>query len=61
MFDAWGLEVNKGGNSIPYHVEDPFIRKEFEQAMVREGAISRMEPRLYEGPPTEESQDADAM
>ena len=46
MLDVWGLDVNKGGNSIPYHMEDPFIRKEFEEAMARQGAVSRLEPSL---------------
>jgi hypothetical protein len=32
-------------------LEDPFIRQEFEETMRREGAASRMEPVLYEGPP----------
>ena len=51
MRDVWAIDINKGGNAIPYHLEDPFIRREFEETMRREGAESRMEPLLYEGPP----------
>jgi hypothetical protein len=49
----WAIDVDKGGNAIPYHLEDPFIRKEFEERMSPEGAASRMEPKLYEGPPAD--------
>jgi hypothetical protein len=50
MRDIWAIDVDKGGNAIPYYMEDKFIRKEFEERMRREGAASRMEPRLYDGP-----------
>ena len=53
MRDIWANDVDKGGNAIPYHIEDPFIRREFEESMRREGAVSRMEPMLYGGPPPE--------
>jgi quercetin dioxygenase-like cupin family protein len=51
MRDIWAIDIDKGGNAIPYYLEDPFLRTEFEERMAREGAVSRMEPRLYEGPP----------
>jgi hypothetical protein len=50
MNDVWAIDVNKGGSAIPYHQEDPAIRRLFEETLAREGAISRMEPRLYERP-----------
>ena len=53
MRDIWSIDIDKGGNAIPYHVEDPFLRTEFEEQMAREGAASRMEARLYEGPPAD--------
>jgi quercetin dioxygenase-like cupin family protein len=49
MLDLWGLDEDKGGNSIP------------EAAMRREGAASRMEPSLYEGPPAPGAEPADVM
>ena len=61
MRDVWAIDVNKGGNAIPYHMEDPFIRKEFEETMAREGAVSRMEPKLYDGPPAAGEEPPDVM
>ena len=55
MKDVWAIDMNKGGNAIPYNQEDPAIRREFEEALAREGAVSHMESRLYERP------DADAV
>jgi len=51
--DIWAIDIDKGGNAIPYYLEDPFLRTEFEEQMAREGAVPRMEPRLYEGPPAD--------
>jgi hypothetical protein len=50
MKDVWAIDLNKGGNAIPYHREDPAIRRLFEERLASEGAVSRMEPRLYERP-----------
>jgi hypothetical protein len=61
MRDVWAIDVSKGGNAIPYHLEDPFIRTEFEQTMRREGAASRMEPVLYDGPPPQGMEVPDVM
>ena len=30
MADIWAIDLNKGGNAIPYHMEDPAIREEFD-------------------------------
>ncbi len=27
MADIWAIDINKGGNAIPYHLEDPAIRQ----------------------------------
>ena len=51
--DIWAIDIDKGGNAIPYYLEDPFLRTEFEERMAREGTVSRMESRLYEGPPAD--------
>jgi hypothetical protein len=38
------------GNAIPNHQEDPEIRSMFEESLMHEGAVSRMESRLYDRP-----------
>jgi hypothetical protein len=48
MKDVWAIDLDKGGNAIPYHQEDPAIRRLFEESLATEGAVSRMESRLYE-------------
>jgi quercetin dioxygenase-like cupin family protein len=50
--DVWAQDIDKGGAAIPYHLEDPAIRAEYEETLRREGAATRMDPRLYDGPPT---------
>ena len=51
--DYGAIDLNKGGSAIPYHQEDPAIRKEFDEALAREGVASRMNPEFYERPPAE--------
>jgi len=46
--DYTAMDITEGGTSIPYHLEDPFIRREYEDTLAREGVASRMEPALYE-------------
>jgi len=46
--DYTAMDITEGGTSIPYHLEDPFIRNEYEATLAREGVSSRMEPSLYE-------------
>ena len=48
--DLGAIDIRDGGNAIPYDEEDPYIRKEFEETLNREGAVLRMEPWLYERP-----------
>ena len=50
MTDKWAIDIKKGGVAIPYNEEDPFIRKEFEAYMAKEGVPVRMEQKLYETP-----------
>jgi quercetin dioxygenase-like cupin family protein len=54
MMDYWAIDIKKGGKAIPYHEEDPFLRREFEQELAKEGMTSRMEEKLYR-PPIEEA------
>ena len=46
--DYTAMDITEGGTSIPYHLEDPFIRKEYEETLAREGVASKMEPSLFE-------------
>ncbi len=47
MADVWAMDVDKGGKAIPYRLEDPFIRQEYEETLANEGVTSRMEEELY--------------
>jgi quercetin dioxygenase-like cupin family protein len=46
--DYTAMDITEGGTSIPYHLEDPFIRQEYERTLAAEGVASRMEPALYQ-------------
>jgi quercetin dioxygenase-like cupin family protein len=46
--DIWSIDVDKGGNAIPYRMEDAALRREYEAVLARDGLSSRMDPRLYE-------------
>ena len=50
MTDKWAIDIKKGGVAIPYHAEDPFLRKEFEEYMKSQGVPVRMEQKLYDPP-----------
>jgi quercetin dioxygenase-like cupin family protein len=54
LLDYGAIDLKKGGAAIPYHEEDPAIRREFEERLAREGLTSRMEPSRYE-PPVDEA------
>ena len=45
--DYGAIDIDKGGSAIPYHMEDPFIRKEFEDTLKGEGTISGMKDEFY--------------
>jgi hypothetical protein len=53
MADIWAIDLNKGGNAIPYHMEDPAIRREFDATLRQEGVASRMNPAFYKRPPAD--------
>jgi mannose-6-phosphate isomerase-like protein (cupin superfamily) len=46
--DYGAIDIKDGGTAIPYNEEDPFLRKEFEETLAKEGVKSRMEPSLYQ-------------
>lgn len=48
--DYTAMDLTEGGTAIPYWMEDPFLREEFEATIARNGGTSRMEPSRYEKP-----------
>jgi hypothetical protein len=48
MADIWAMDVDKGGKAIPYRLEDPFIREEYEARLKQEGIPSRMDAKFYD-------------
>ncbi|MCA1407615.1 cupin domain-containing protein [Ensifer sp. IC3342] len=48
--DYTAIDVNEGGTAIPYWMEDPFIRNEYEAHLKRNGVEIRMKPEWYEKP-----------
>lgn len=46
--DFGAIDVRDGGTAIPYDMEDPYLRNEFEGYLGEVGAKSRMERELYE-------------
>jgi len=53
LMDYGAIDLSKGGSAVPYHREDPAVRKEYEATLEREGVVSRMNPEFYERPPAE--------
>jgi hypothetical protein len=54
LMDYGAIDLKKGGAAIPYHDEDPAIRREFEANLAKEGLTSRMDAKLYD-PPVDEA------
>ncbi len=48
--DFGAIDIRDGGTAVPYDMEDPYLRKEFEETLAAVGTKSRMEPELYEAP-----------
>ncbi len=48
--DYGAINIRDGGTAVPYDMEDPYLRKEFEETLAAVGTKSRMEPELYEAP-----------
>ncbi len=48
--DYTAIDVNQGGTAIPYWMEDPYIREEYEATLKKNGVNCRMDPKWYEKP-----------
>jgi len=46
--DYTGMDITEGGTAIPYWMEDPFIRAEYEERLRKEGVENRMRPEYYD-------------
>jgi quercetin dioxygenase-like cupin family protein len=46
--DYTAMDIPEGGSAIPYWMEDPYIRKEYEEKLKREGVENRMKPEYYD-------------
>jgi quercetin dioxygenase-like cupin family protein len=57
--DRGAIDIKKGGDAIPYCDEDPYLLKEFQETLAKEGAVSRMDPLWYDPNTAEDSQPKD--
>ena len=48
--DYTAQDVGSGGTAIPYWMEDPYIRQEYESRLAKNGVQSRMDPSWYVKP-----------
>jgi hypothetical protein len=48
--DYTGMDIPEGGTSIPYWMEDPYIRTEYEATLKKNEIPSRMDPGWYVQP-----------
>jgi hypothetical protein len=48
--DYTAIDINQGGTAIPYWMEDPYIRNEYEATLKENGVPSRMDPKWFEKP-----------
>ena len=48
--DYTAMDLTEGGTAIPYWMEDPYIRQEYEAKLAAEGVANRMDPKLYDRP-----------
>ena len=46
--DYTAMDIPEGGSAIPYWMEDPYIKKEYDERLVREGVENRMRPEYYD-------------
>ena len=56
--DYTAMEIQEGGTAIPYWMEDPYLRAEYEQTLKTNGVENRMDPKWYEKPAPGEESDA---
>ncbi len=50
VLDKNAMHLDEGGSAIPYWEEDPYIRREYEAALRREGVDLRMDEAFYRRP-----------
>ena len=48
--DYTAIDVNEGGTAIPYWMEDPYLRTEYEATLRANGVENRMDPGWYDKP-----------
>ena len=48
--DYTARDLDEGGTAIPYWLEDPFVREEYQKTLADNGVPSRMDPSWYAGP-----------
>jgi len=48
--DYTAIDLDKGGTAIPYWMEDPYLRKEFEETLRVNSVECRMDPKWYVAP-----------
>jgi mannose-6-phosphate isomerase-like protein (cupin superfamily) len=48
--DYTAIDIPEGGTAIPYWMEDPYIRREYEQTLQGNGVECRMDPTWYAAP-----------
>jgi hypothetical protein len=48
--DYTAIDINQGGTAIPYWMEDPYIRDEYEATLRANDVPSRMDPKWYVKP-----------
>ncbi len=53
QIDYTAMDVTEGGTAIPYWMEDPYLREEYEGCIALNQGKSRMEQSLYERPEDE--------
>ncbi len=58
--DYTAIDLDKGGTAIPYWMEDPYLRKEYEETLKRNGVACRMDPAWYV-PPNEDGEKRDTV
>jgi len=48
--DYTAIDVHQGGTAIPYWMEDPYLRREYEATLKQNGVECRMDPNWYQKP-----------
>jgi quercetin dioxygenase-like cupin family protein len=48
--DYTAIDLDKGGTAIPYWMEDPYLREEFEETLKKNDVPSRMDPAWFVKP-----------